>query len=685
MGACLWLAPVSIFASSDVIAGECRFETAIEVARDWVRSEDVVVVNSNAPYDMLCASVLASQLKCPILLTYKDFVDNNTLNEIIRLKTKSVYIIGGVDVVSDDVEDCISKNNINTIRISGDDRYETSLEVAKFINSTKSISEVVVVNGEYSVADAVSIGTVAGSKSMPVILSKQDEIGQAKSWIYENKISKSYIIGGSECISESLESQLPNTDRVWGFDRYETNAKVIDRFFNNTRLDTLYYCKGDYIEQSDEVIDGMLVTPLAVKNNAPVVLLGEELSKSQKQVLETKNINKLVQVGNGVNEEAKKELYKIKDSYIPPIIPEIPSIPDPPTVPEEPDPPETPEPPIDPDPPITPEEPNDTQPPKYEGNYTIDENKEIITINFDEDIEADLEDIKSKIKIEIKIKADESDEANDDTIKYLKLNKYDNVTIENNKLIIQLSDGLLGLKNSIIIDSNTIKDKHENYIQEDLQITGIKGLNKKVAFVTNEGQLAKSLKDSTIDIIKLEENITLSLVNTMNLRVEKDIIIDGSNGEENYTMKSLHSPYCQISIMSNGVTIKNINFEDIRIEIAGREDINLNNINMTNLKSKTPSVIIDHSIVEGSDIIIDNEETGILVKTNDLIKRRSNLIINGVIYNQLGPSIIVENKIEDTNLNKITIDELLENLYTKTVEKNDINTKSYEIYMWNMI
>lgn len=468
------LIPNYTYATDYILAGEDRFETAIEISKNWNTSKEIVIANSTASSDVLCATVLASQLDCPILLTNKENINKNTLKEIKRLKLEKVYIVGGIDVVDENIYKQLEENKIDTKRISGSDRYETSLEVAKAIKEIKNIKTVAIVNGENTLSDAVSIAPIAGQKSIPILLSKEKELGKAKEFIKYKDIENTYIIGGHDAISEEIEKEIPNSERIYGKNRYETNAKIIARFYKN-KLDKLFYCKGSYIKNNEDkadLVDAMLVSPLASKKESPILLVGEKIEEEQKKTIKNKNIKSLIQVGHGVDERAKQELEYIKNSYRPsiPIKPDKPINPKPPNQSTEPNIPTVP--PTEPNKPIEPESPNtsiDTDAPKYVG-YTLDYSNKIISINFDEDIYTDVEELKKNIKIGIDknyIKSEENtnDEIKEDSnLKYVNLSQYDEVRIKDNNIIIKLDNELIE-NSSIKLESRLIKDKNENTIE----------------------------------------------------------------------------------------------------------------------------------------------------------------------------------------------------------------------------
>ena len=715
----------------NILAGEDRFETAITISNSWKKSQEAILVNSTATSDLLCATVLSSQIDCPILLTDKNKINESTINEIKRLNVNKLYLIGGADVINESIEKELNRDSIKTERISGKNRYETSINVANKINKLKKIDTVILVNGEYSVADAVSISPVAGNKNIPVIICKDKEAQIQIEWMESNNIKNSYIIGGEDVIHETIENGLKNnninTKRIYGKYRYETNAKVIENFYKESTINKIFYCKGKDLNKKDEIIDGMLVASLASKEKAPIILLGENLSKEQKDIIKKKDIKNLIQVGYGVNEEAKKELYNIKENYTPPNLddssPEKPSHPvippkddvntnlpqvKPPSDEEKPTSPEV-IPPEDIEKPSNPEEIPPIENLKYV-NYTIDEDKKKIIINFNKDIYTSKENIK-ELKDSIRIIIDKNNIKNnqDSEEKYIKLNKYDNVKIEGQSLIIELDDEFIGNNSSIVISKDTIKDFDNNYLEE-LRIEDIKGINKNIAFVKTEEELNKYNNDKEVDIIKLEKDIVI-LENLNTTRKDK-AIIDGSNGDENFKISNPTNILKEILVIGNEITLKNLDLEGVYIKIANKEHITLKNMKI-DLKDKTlikpnendrridkSGIEIDRSIVSCKYLTILSNKSGIevLVSTlSDISSKRSTLTIDGYVYNEktdeegnYKPSIKLENRskdIESNKLNNIIIKDKnnnIEDLYNKETininEDGSISDKYYELY-----
>lgn len=291
------------------LAGQNRYETATKISQSKFKTaENVVIVNGKALSDGLCATPFAKLKDAPILLTDTNKLDIKTKEEISRLKAKNVYIIGGNGVVSESVLNELKQMNLNVERISGDNRFETSLEVAKKLGD---ISEVALVNGEIGLADAVSIAPVAGSKNMPILLTtKDDAITDIDQYISKEKVAKSYVVGGDGVISKELEKQLPNAKRLGGKNRSETNAIIIEEFYKNLELNNLYVAK-DGAKNQEDLIDALAIGVVAAKDNAPVVIGGKNIDEKQSQVLSTKKTKMLTQVGGNGNEGIFNKLKNI--------------------------------------------------------------------------------------------------------------------------------------------------------------------------------------------------------------------------------------------------------------------------------------------------------------------------------------------------------------------------------------
>lgn len=298
------------------LIGTDRYDTSVKISKKgWSTSDNVVLVNGNAIPDALSATPYASSLNSPVLLTEKNTLNKITLDEINRLKAKNVYIIGGENSVSKSVEEKLRSLGFVVDRISGEDRYRTSMNLAYKLNEKNKVSKIAVVNGVGGLADAISIGAPAGENNIPIILA--DPKSQVKDLDQFEKVSnieKTYIVGGTSSLSSDLEGQLINPTRLSGENRNDTNAKIVDHFYkdsiNGSQYNNLYVVK-DGSKNSGDLIDGLSVGALGSKTKSPILLVGNKLSVEQKNALKGKVFTSATQVGGGANTEAFAEAFKL--------------------------------------------------------------------------------------------------------------------------------------------------------------------------------------------------------------------------------------------------------------------------------------------------------------------------------------------------------------------------------------
>ena len=300
---------------NESLIGSDRYETAIKVSQNGFNSsENVVLVNGSSIVDALAATPFTSAINSPILLTQKEALNSKTKAEIQRLGAKKVYLIGGENSISKEIEQQLKSLNISIERISGSDRYKTSLLLAQKLNGIKNVSQIAVVNGVKGLADAISVGAAAAENNIPIILANEkSELQGADEFLNSLNIEKSYIIGGTASLSNNLESKLKNPTRLSGSSRDETNSKIIDNFYKKDTLKNAFVVKNGIKNQND-LIDGLAVGPLGAKTGSPVILVGDKLADSQKEVLKNKTLEKVTQVGGGANKNAFKELVKLKSA-----------------------------------------------------------------------------------------------------------------------------------------------------------------------------------------------------------------------------------------------------------------------------------------------------------------------------------------------------------------------------------
>ncbi|RQD77545.1 MAG: AMIN domain-containing protein [Candidatus Syntrophonatronum acetioxidans] len=137
------------------IAGEDRSETAVLIAErareEGELADYAFVVDGHAPADSLVAGPAAFAGNVPILQVSTYRVPSVTREAIDLLGIERIYIVGGTAVVSSSVEKEIS-DTVSVERLAGEDRFGTSVEVARAIFSGAANYSIV---GGFNYADAI--------------------------------------------------------------------------------------------------------------------------------------------------------------------------------------------------------------------------------------------------------------------------------------------------------------------------------------------------------------------------------------------------------------------------------------------------------------------------------------------------------------------------------------------------
>ena len=308
------------------LAGSDRAATAVEVSKErfgYKEADSVVVVGANALIDGLSAAPLAAAKNAPVLIAGKNGLDNGSLAEIERackdLSNKTVYIVGGENSVpyaaKKQLED---KFGAVVVRLAGDDRYDTSLEVDhRLVKDGQAISTRFVVGGN-GAADAMSASAVAARKNTagqvaPILVVRKDGIkATTRTYLNARGLTQAYVVGGTSTAStqvfkdiEKVVNQTPVASnvnnnvvkRLAGDDRYATNLAVINEFYKAPKnANGLVVVSG----KTQYLVDAQTAGAFAGDRNLAVLLTADKLNKAQEATL-----------ANGVLKGLKTNIYQV--------------------------------------------------------------------------------------------------------------------------------------------------------------------------------------------------------------------------------------------------------------------------------------------------------------------------------------------------------------------------------------
>ena len=321
-----------------IVAGANRYETAVNVAKAQGITEiaagkaanpnqnDIVLVNGNSLVDGLSAAPLAASLKwnnkatgTAVLLSKtdslpketKDYLESLLVNvSSSKIRNVKIHLVGGESVLSESLVEELKEMGFSVERHGGDNREETSLEVAEAVETLAGAKKGAFVVGGNGEADAMSIAAVAASKKTPIIVSSvhgltKDALKHVKGRANEDI----KVIGGESVVSaeeyaklDALTADNNAVVRISGKNRFETNAKIIEEEYSSNVKNVVLVKDGQ--SNKDELVDALSAASFAAKNNAPIVLATDKITDAQKTAILNKKdgsgFEKLTQVGQGV-------------------------------------------------------------------------------------------------------------------------------------------------------------------------------------------------------------------------------------------------------------------------------------------------------------------------------------------------------------------------------------------------
>lgn len=320
----LWTNASNVAVTRDVtvskLSGKTRFETAIQISREMYpngfatdKEQKVVILSTGYQFaDALSAGPLASYFdKAPILLSRADALDEAVKQEITRLGATKIVLVGGTAALSKSVEDTLNSMKLEVERISGSTRYETNRKILEKIGQVEGLF---VVYGE-NFPDALAAAPIAANNQWGILLAQKDKVTPIKSLNLANK--EVVIAGGTAAISDGVKQQLSNSYpnskviRLSGSDRYATNARINLYFENIVQSNSILLTTGK------DFPDALASAPLSIGTGSPLVLMGDQMSKSMESFLleygSDNVVNELQVIGGVVNVQSSQSVVnKVK-------------------------------------------------------------------------------------------------------------------------------------------------------------------------------------------------------------------------------------------------------------------------------------------------------------------------------------------------------------------------------------
>ncbi len=189
-------------------------------------------------------------------------------------------------------------------RLSGKNRYDTSLQVAQYfvdsLGGPGSVYSAVIATGK-DFPDALSGSYLANMMQAPLILISKNSAADVCQFIKDNinHNGQIYILGGTGAVPDEwiapLFADFANVSRIAGKNRYQTNLDIL-RTAGVSHYQEILVCTGKGFADS--------LSASSVRD--PILLVGSSLTAEQKQFLSTeaRNCTFIIIGGAGAVSEA---------------------------------------------------------------------------------------------------------------------------------------------------------------------------------------------------------------------------------------------------------------------------------------------------------------------------------------------------------------------------------------------
>lgn len=294
------------------ISGSDRFDTSVKISKE-IKNNGIISIASGEHFaDALSAGWLATECKAPLLLVKKNEVPKNVYDRIVLLKANKTALVGGKNIISNDVEKTIEATTKKIYRVAGEDRYLTSQLAGAAVSpilydgSPAIASDVVAVYNGNNFPDALAATpflkkfntlNVEGYR-FPIISIKSN--GNTAEGIQ-------MVFGGENSVNKYKEKY-----RFAGQDRYKTAVEIAKAYKDLLKMDidTIVLASGE------DYPDALCAGPLASSKNAAILLTkSKTLSEDTKEYIKANtNIKNIIIVGGerSISSSVEDELKDLR-------------------------------------------------------------------------------------------------------------------------------------------------------------------------------------------------------------------------------------------------------------------------------------------------------------------------------------------------------------------------------------
>lgn len=189
------------------LGGISRVDTALNIAKELGTATEIVIANKDDAHlvDSLSIASIAAAKGMPIFLTDANSLDSSVKAYIDSLKATKVYVAGGTDTVSADIE-----TSLKATRLAGAGRIETNLAILNAFKDSYKYDKVYVASAnDNNLIDSLAGAPLAGKTAAPVVLVDGSLTDASKEFITKNAPKADQVIfGGTNAVSTAVEDVL---------------------------------------------------------------------------------------------------------------------------------------------------------------------------------------------------------------------------------------------------------------------------------------------------------------------------------------------------------------------------------------------------------------------------------------------------------------------------------------------
>lgn len=216
------------------LSGITRYDTNVAINSNMKAAQGtpIMVATGESFPDALSISSIAASIGYPIVLVGSDDLPDQEKAYISSIKPSKVYIAGGTGAVSDSIKIEVKAaagidDDNNIVRLSGSNRYETSLNIAKYFNMD---SDTAALATGVNFPDALAGSVLAAKYNSPIILVDSNAVRQ-KEYLDKSFYTKLLVFGGTGAVSDATVSNIVNVPAIEN-DWYEISSDVPRRLYD---------------------------------------------------------------------------------------------------------------------------------------------------------------------------------------------------------------------------------------------------------------------------------------------------------------------------------------------------------------------------------------------------------------------------------------------------------------------